>query len=177
MTLSHRQSERDPELVGEGDVIPLGTCAELQPKSLRRWVYQVLGCLCVGLGILGAFLPLLPTTPFLLLASYLFFRSSPTLYRKLYHSPVAGDLLKKWEREKGVSTFVKCGAIGVVACSVGLTLYFSGLYFPLKVMVVFLALIGIGVILSLPSPQVSSEEPRSDESHPHLSATSKAESA
>jgi uncharacterized protein len=51
-----------------------------------------LGYIAVALGVLGIFLPLLPTTPFLLLASACFVRSSPRLHKKLMESPLGGYL-------------------------------------------------------------------------------------
>jgi hypothetical protein len=144
---------------GESNVVvPPG---HFVPPTLRSgWqkvVYQSLGCLCVGLAFVGAFLPGLPTTPFLLLASYLFFRSSPGLYAWLYRNPLAGPMLRQWERDRGVGLLVKLGAIAVVLVMLGLTVAFSPLPYFLKVIVCILGSVGVGVIACLPAPRAACE--------------------
>ncbi len=54
------------------------------------------GTVSVGVGVVGVFVPLLPTTPFLLLAAYLFGRSSEHLYRLLLGNRLIGDYLKRY---------------------------------------------------------------------------------
>jgi uncharacterized membrane protein YbaN (DUF454 family) len=77
------------------------------------------GLLCVGLATLGAILPGLPTTPWVLLASWCFARSSPALNRWLLRSPVFGPLLRDWHQHRGIrpapKAFASC--LVVLACS------------------------------------------------------------
>ncbi|MDH3641103.1 MAG: YbaN family protein [Gammaproteobacteria bacterium] len=69
--------------------------------------YLVFAYLCVGLGAIGAFLPLLPTTPFLLLAAWAAPKGSPALHRWLYEHPRFGTVLIAWEQERAVPTRAK----------------------------------------------------------------------
>ncbi|HYC43076.1 MAG TPA: YbaN family protein [Noviherbaspirillum sp.] len=62
----------------------------------------VIGCISVVLAILGVFLPLLPTTPFLLLASACFVRSSNRLHRWLRHHPIFGEYLRNFEDKRAL---------------------------------------------------------------------------
>ncbi len=64
----------------------------------RRPLYLLLGILSVFLGIIGLFLPLVPTTPFLLLAAWFFSNSSEKLHALLLQSPVLGGIICDWER-------------------------------------------------------------------------------
>lgn len=72
------------------------------------------GAVCVGLGFAGVFLPLLPTTPFLLLALYLFARSSPEYARKVLDHKLLGPYVRGYVSKQGIPLRVKATAIGVM---------------------------------------------------------------
>jgi uncharacterized membrane protein YbaN (DUF454 family) len=82
-----------------------------------RLLFLLLGWLFVGLGIAGAFLPILPTTPFLLLAVACFARSSPKLEAWLIEHPRLGPPLKNWRREGAISRRAKVAAVTLMAAS------------------------------------------------------------
>lgn len=65
-----------------------------------RWVLVVLGTISLILGILGMFLPLLPTTPFLLLTAFLYFRSSPKAYNWLLSHKYLGPYIINYREKK-----------------------------------------------------------------------------
>jgi len=117
----------------------------------QQWLWIGLGMFFVGLGALGAFLPLLPTTPFLLLASYFFVRSSPRLTRWLHRSRLFGPMLRDWQMKRAVSGRVKATAIVVLVASVAASIYLTQLTWPWLVAFLVLALIGLYVVLRLPT--------------------------
>ncbi|GAB5429504.1 MAG: YbaN family protein [Devosia indica] len=89
-----------------------------------RPIYLLLGLAMTGLGIVGAFLPLLPTTPLLILATWFFARSSPRLERWLLEHPRFGGLLRAWRDQGAIPRRAKilacCGiAVGVVFFWIG----------------------------------------------------------
>ena len=67
-----------------------------------RLFYNIAGVLALVLGIVGIFLPLLPTTPFLLLASWCFARGSDRLHRWLLSHRVFGEYLRNFEAGRGI---------------------------------------------------------------------------
>jgi len=117
----------------------------------RRIGLVTLGLILVGLGYLGVLLPGLPTTPFLIGASYCFYRSSPRLHRWLRRSPVFGRILHDWEVHRGIRKPVKIFAVCMVVTVVTCSITFSSLPVWLKVMIGCLAAVGITVILCVPT--------------------------
>lgn len=94
---------------------------------MRSALYAAFGSLFVSLAAAGAVLPLLPSTPFLLLASACFLRSDPRLRAGLYRSPIFGLALADWERNRVVRTATKLKALGLLAVSAGGTMLYAEL--------------------------------------------------
>jgi hypothetical protein len=76
----------------------------------RRWLWFGAGWGFMGLGLLGAALPMLPATPFLLLALWAFSRSSVRFHAWLWHHPHLGPPLQRWKRHRVVPRRVKAVA-------------------------------------------------------------------
>lgn len=96
-----------------------------QPPRLSgpsRWVLKVLGVLLLSLATVGAFLPILPTTPFLLLAVACFARSSPTLLRVVMENRIFGPYITQWQRDRSIPRSAKRKAYGLVVLSFGLSI-------------------------------------------------------
>lgn len=91
-----------------------------------RRVYFVAGLICVGLGALGAALPLLPTVPFLLLAVFFFARSNPAWEQRLLDHETFGPQIRDWRERKAISRRSKVIAIASIAVGAGLTWYALG---------------------------------------------------
>lgn len=79
-----------------------------------RYVYVSLGILSCALGVIGIFVPLLPTTPFLLLSAALFFRSSPRLYNRLLSHPQLGPYIRNFREHKAIPLRVKVISVSLV---------------------------------------------------------------
>lgn len=79
---------------------------------------KVTGLICVGLAILGAILPILPTTVFLLVAAACFAKSSPTMERKLLENKVFGPLIRDWQAHRSIPKKAKRIALLTMALSV-----------------------------------------------------------
>ena len=90
-----------------------------RPIDVRRGGFFALGCLMLALGVIGAVLPVMPTTIFLILAAWFFGRSSPRLEARMLDHPRFGPVLRDW-REHGAMPrhakwFACCGiAVGYV---------------------------------------------------------------
>lgn len=75
--------------------------------KIRNTVYVVIGVISVCLGIIGIFIPGLPTTPFLLLSSWLFYKSSKRLHNALHRTPWLSRYIRRFEEKRGVSRLSK----------------------------------------------------------------------
>lgn len=84
---------------------------------MKRPVYRALGLLSVGLGVIGAVLPLLPTTPFLILAAYFFARSHPEWEAKLLAHPTVGPSILAWRDHGAIPRVAKRLATVLLAIS------------------------------------------------------------
>jgi uncharacterized membrane protein YbaN (DUF454 family) len=83
------------------------------------------GLICLGLAALGVFLPLLPTTPFLLVAAACFARSSPRFYRALLGNRVFGPLIRDWREHRAVPRHAKLMAIAAIVLVLGASVIFA----------------------------------------------------
>jgi uncharacterized membrane protein YbaN (DUF454 family) len=119
--------------------------------GLRRWVYVALGLFFVNLAVLGVFLPILPTTPFLLLAAFFFARSSARLHRWLLRSRLFGPMIQDWQKHRGVRPRVKVVALSLMPLVVFSSAYFGRLPWYLVVLLITLAGVGAVVVLRLPT--------------------------
>ncbi len=116
-----------------------------------RALYILLSLLFLLLGVLGVFLPGLPTTPFLLLMSYFLIQVSPRLHDRVLAIPLIGKPLREWKEKGGVRPGVKWLAYSMVALLVGLGWFYRDLKLPMQIGITICALIGIYVVYRLPT--------------------------
>lgn len=86
-----------------------------------RALWIVVGVLATGVGAAGIFIPLLPTTPFLLVAAFAFARGSSRLHRWLLAHPRLGRVILDWQRHGSIARPVKLLALATMALSVTAT--------------------------------------------------------
>lgn len=118
-------------------------------NELYRLVLIGLGFIFVGLGILGAFLPILPTTPFLLLAAACFARSSKKFYNWLLNHKIFGSYIKNYREQRGITLRGKILSLSIMWLVMGYTAFFAVSNIFVSIIII---LIGLGVtkhILSL----------------------------
>ncbi len=114
-------------------------------NSLLAPVLNLIGVVALGLGILGIFLPLLPTTPFLLLASACFARGSTRMHNWLLNNKVFGKYIRDFEQGKGIPLKGKVVAVSMLWLSLGYAAYQAS-RLPLTLL---LLAIGVGVSMYL----------------------------
>ena len=84
-----------------------------------KWLLVLLGSIALVLGVVGIFLPLLPTTPFLLLAAALYFRGSPRLYDWLLAHPHLGEYIRNFRENRAIPLRVKVVSVSLVWLTLG----------------------------------------------------------
>ncbi len=82
---------------------------------IGKYIYLSIGWICVGLGGLGVIMPVLPTTPFLLVAVWAFSRSSPELAAKIRSHPTFGPIIRNWQDHGVIPVYAKVLAIAMMA--------------------------------------------------------------
>lgn len=123
----------------------------LHPSLLIRALLWSAGVIALVLGIIGIFLPGLPTTPFVLLAAACFVRASPRAYTWLLNHKVFGPSLRDWEKHHSIPRKAKYLALLMMAFSVSMSLwYFNGR--PWIQLTIFLAAVsGASMISRIPT--------------------------
>jgi len=93
-------------------------------KRALRAAYLAAGFVCVGLAVIGLVLPLLPSTPFLLLAAACFARSSERFHAWLLNHRTFGPLVREWHEHRSIPYRTKLFAIGLMSLSLGVSIVF-----------------------------------------------------
>ncbi|MEN8180421.1 MAG: YbaN family protein [Pseudomonadota bacterium] len=123
---------------------------------MKKTFYIIAGWLSLLTGLIGILLPLLPTTPFMLLAAFCFSRSSVRLHRWLCNHPWFGPPIRQWQENHTVSRNTKTKALFLILISFTLTLTLTPLPLIGKGSLLLLALVLMWIMARLPeTPQTN----------------------
>ncbi len=139
--------------------------SEDSPKEVSpvaRWILVACGTICVGLAAVGIFLPVLPTTPFLLLAAACYVRSSSRMYRWLLESRAFGPLILQWRRDRTIPVRAKVGAIVLVVVCFAVSIAFTVNSTAARVTLALVGLALAGFLACLPTSRPSTPLPPED---------------
>lgn len=110
-------------------------------SNIKKILLIFIGSTSLALGIIGVFLPVLPTTPFLLLASICYLKSSSRLYEWLTNHKVFKPIIKSYMEHKAITRRIKINALLLLWASLTISMVLiSNIYF-----YIILSAIGIGV--------------------------------
>lgn len=136
--------------------------------DIRKAVLIFTGTVCVALGVLGMFLPLLPTTVFLLMAAYCYSRSSERFHTWLLNNRLCGKYIRDYKSGAGISVRQKVTTIAILWASIGFSIWMIGAGFWVTLLLIAIA---VGVTLHLvmiktlrPEPQESTPAPVTEQS-------------
>lgn len=119
-------------------------------SRIPKPVWNVLGSVFVGVGIIGILVPLLPTTPFLLLAAYCFNQGSEKMRNWFKNNKLIGSYISNYYEKKGVPLRSKIIGIILLWITIGISIHFISIIY----IRILLAVILIGVtiyLISLPT--------------------------
>lgn len=112
-------------------------------KGARVVLWRAAGFVALGLGLLGVPLPLLPTTPFLLLSAFCFARSSPRLHAWLIEHPTFGPPIRDWRERGAISRCAKIMAGVAMAATFGAAAFFGAPAWVLVIQAVTLCAVAV----------------------------------
>ncbi len=117
-------------------------------KGPKKVIFLILGLVTTILAIVGIFLPLLPTTPFLLLSAYFFSNSSQKLHNWLLEHRVFGPIIKDWNRYGVIRLRAKIISTILIIALFSYTLLFVKVNLYIKILI---TLIGLSVLIFINS--------------------------
>ncbi|MCW8933529.1 MAG: YbaN family protein [Gammaproteobacteria bacterium] len=116
-----------------------------------RIIYFILGWVFFALGAIGVLLPVVPTTPFMLLALWAFARSSERFHDWLYKHRFFGPPLQMWNKYRVIPLAAKIMSVSFMSISFVYMMFFSPVGIILKVIIAILMIYGAWFILTRPS--------------------------
>ena len=148
--------------IGEISLAHRPCCPDIyeRNKLLKRSLYKPLGFTFLLLGAAGILLPVLPSTPFVLLAAWFFARSSEKWHRRLLHSELFGNLIRNWESRRCIPGRAKAMAVISMLAAGTASITFAMQDTTLRLVTAGLMAIGFAVVLSIKTcPDCENDSP------------------
>ena len=125
-------------------------------KPIHKYLFLAAGFISMIFGFIGMFLPILPTTPFMILAAFCFSKSSEKLHKWLLSRPHIGKLITDWEKHGVIRMKAKIYSTIVIIPLFSYTLIFVNVNNWIKALLVLIALAVLSFIWSRPSKPLKS---------------------
>jgi len=122
--------------------------------TAKKYMWLTIGCISVGLAFIGALLPLMPTTVFLLIATYSFARSSKRLHDWLLNHKQFGPLINNWQKHRAIENKTKIKAVAVMAATFILSLVLGASALILIIQLAVLGTVALFIITRPDMPKV-----------------------
>jgi uncharacterized membrane protein YbaN (DUF454 family) len=126
----------------KNEISPDNECREI--KSPLKYFLIAIGTISIALAFLGILLPILPTTPFLLLAAACYIRSSPRFYCRLINNRFCGKYIKNYREKKGIPQKVKIYIISLLWITILASAIFAVDLLAIRILLILIA-VGVTV--------------------------------
>lgn len=129
--------------------------------NFKKGIFVVAGTISLGLGALGVFLPVLPTTPFLLLSAALYYKGSERMHRWLLNNKLFGNYIKNYKDGRGIALKAKAITLFLLWTTVCYSVFFIVNMIALQIVLLAIAG-GVSIhILTLPTFRKPQVQPQS----------------
>jgi len=137
---------------------------------MRKIVFITIGIISIVLGIIGIFVPGLPTTPFLLLSSWLFYKSSKRLHDALHRSKWLGKYIRRYESKQGVTLLSKLLSIGCMWTMINLSAFYAFENWHMRIVLFALGIVGtVSILVVVPTKKSEKQNMGTDIKKGHYS--------
>jgi len=130
---------------------------DFHPSTSFRVFLVILGTLCVIAGVIGIFLPILPTTPFMLLAAWCYARSSSRFYNWIMNNRVFGPIIREWRLYRSIPRRAKLSAMIIMPLTFGISIVFFVPIFWVQVALMCLCLGMLYFIWRIPVREITAD--------------------
>jgi len=120
-------------------------------SSLKKVIFIVAGTVSLGLGAVGVFLPILPTTPFLLLSAACYYKGSEHMHRWLLSNELFGSYIRNYKEGKGISQTTKILTLFLLWITICFSAFYMVRNFPIQVVLFAIAIAVTIHVITLPT--------------------------